>query len=300
MQTFFEYSEEVKEALNQGKPILALESTVITHGLPRPDNLSTGLALEKIARENNVVPATIAVLKGKIKIGLSTDELKCLAFDNHVIKASVRDLGFVVSQKLSAGMTVAATLACAAHAKIKVFSTGGIGGVHRGEELDVSADLTELAKSSVAVVCAGAKAILDLPRTLEFLETHSVPVYGYRTDTLPAFYSPTSSLELPIRIDDIQSLSSILRTQWKLGLVKGALIANPIPADAAISTEVIEPIIHSAIEKANLLGVSGKALTPFLLSEVAKMTEGKSIAANIALLKNNVTIGAQLACGLLE
>ena len=295
MQKFFDYSREVTQALEQGKPVLALESTVITHGLPRPVNLATGLALEKIARDHGVVPATIAIMNGRIKIGLSEEELDFLANLKHVMKASVRDLGLAVSQKLYAGLTVAATLFCAAQAGIKVFSTGGIGGVHRGDTQDISADLTELAKRPVAVVCAGAKAILDLPRTLEFLETFSVQVYGYGTDTLPAFYSPHSEYKLPVRIDDIHALSLAIKTQWELGINAGALIANPIPTEAAIASEEIEPVILQAIEKVKEQRISGKALTPFLLSELAEITEGKSIAANIALIKNNVKVGAQLA-----
>lgn len=295
MQKFFEYSDEVKQAITEYQPILALESTVITHGLPYPQNRDTALALEQIARDQGAVPATIAIMHGKIKIGLSADEVEHLARNQSVIKASVRDLSYAISQKLCAGTTVAATLFCAAKAGIKVFATGGIGGVHRGDAQDISADLIEIARTPIAVVCAGAKAILDLPRTLEFLETHSVPVIGYGTSTLPAFYTPSSPYELTTRVDDIITLAKILRTQAKLGIVSGTLIVNPIPAADAIPVEMIEPVIEQAIHKAEELQINGKAITPYLLSELALATQGKSMRSNIALIKNNVLIGAQLA-----
>lgn len=295
MQQFFEYSDEVRNALANDQPVLALESTVITHGLPYPHNFETGLALEKIARDAGVIPATIAVINGKIKIGVSEAELDLLAQQKSVIKASQRDLAFAISQHLSAGTTVAATLFCAAAAGIRVFSTGGIGGVHRGDEQDISADLIELARTPVAVVCAGAKAILDLPKTLELLETLSVPVIGYGTDTLPAFYSSSTSHQLTARADDVSSLANILKTHWSLGINSGVLIANPIPAQDAIPNEIIEPIIVEAIKKAEQQNIKGKEITPFLLSEVAKVTAGKSRQANISLIKNNVKLGAELA-----
>jgi len=295
MQTIFEYSPAVKHALENKQPILALESTIITHGMPYPENYQTATALEQITRDHHVTPATIALIKGKIKIGLSTEELNYLAQDKSVAKASRRDLGFMVSQKMSAGTTVAATLYCAANAGIKVFATGGIGGVHRGDNGDVSADLIELARNPVAVVCAGAKAILDLPRTLEYLETHSIPIIGYRTQVLPAFYTDNTDHVLPATANDVGILSDIVKTHWQLGLASGLLIVNPIPAAEAISRSEIEPAIHSALEKAQQQNLSGKALTPFLLSEVAKITQGKSVKANIALIKNNVLLGAKLA-----
>ncbi len=295
MQNYFDYSPEVRDALDDNKPVLALESTVITHGLPYPQNLETGLALEQIAREYKVTPATIAIMNGKIKIGLSTQELEFLAQDKSVVKASKRDLPVVLSQKISAGTTVAATLFCAAAAGIRVFSTGGIGGVHRGDAQDISADLIELANTPVAVVCAGAKAILDLPRTLEFLETYSVPVVGFRTDTLPAFYTEKTNYKLPIRVDDIPTLVAMLKILWQLHFNSGMLIANPIPTIDSIPTEIIEPVIAAAIKEANEKGITGKDITPFLLSEVAYATEGKSQQANISLIKNNVRVGAELA-----
>lgn len=295
MQSYFEYSEEVKYAKKNQKPILALESTIITHGLPYPINLELACALEDITREFDVTPATIAVIDGKIKIGLSKDELEFLVNNKNTIKASRRDLPYVISQGLSAGTTVAATLFCAAAAEIKLFATGGIGGVHRGDAEDISADLIQLANTPVAVVCAGAKAILDLPKTLEFLETHSVPVIGYRTGILPAFYSIKTAYTLPMRANDIYEIANMLKTHWQLGFSSGVLIANPIPESDEIPAKIIEPVIIDAIKKSQEKNISGKAITPFLLNELAQMTQGKSIQANIALIKNNVRLGAELA-----
>ena len=295
MHNFFEYSDEVKDALEDNKPVLALESTVITHGLPYPANAETGLSLENIARENKVVPATIAIMNGKIKIGLTKDELDFLAQSKQIVKASKRDLPVVISQKLSAGTTVAATLFCAAAAGIKVFSTGGIGGVHRGDAQDISADLVELAHTPIAVVCAVAKAILDLPRTLEFLETYSVPVVGFRTDYLPAFYTEKTPYKLTTRADSIAELAAMLKVQWQLNMASGMLVMNPIPAEDSIPADIIEPVIVDAIRKAEAQGITGKEITPFLLSEVSKATAGKSQRANISLIKNNVRLGAELA-----
>ncbi len=295
MQQFFDYSEEVKQGIHERRPLLALESTLITHGLPVPDNLNTAIAAEKIAREHGVIPATIAVIQGKIKIGLSATELETLAHTNPVMKASVRDLPYLLSKKLTAGTTVAATLFCADNAGIKVFATGGIGGVHRGDEQDISADLIELAKTPIAVVCAGAKAILDLSKTLEFLETHSIPIIGYRTDTLPAFYMSETTFALPTRVDDIASLVDILKIHWQLGLSSGVLIANPISPTDEISSDIIEPAIAGALQKAKKKQIHGKAITPYLLKEVAAATQGKSLQANINLIKNNVRLGAMIA-----
>jgi pseudouridine-5'-phosphate glycosidase len=233
-------------------------------------------------------------LPSLIKIGLSKDELDFLAQNKQVVKASKRDLSLVLSQKLSAGTTVAATLFCAAEAGIKVFSTGGIGGVHRGDAQDISADLVELAHTPVAVVCAGAKAILDLPRTLEFLETYSVPVIGFRTDYLPAFYTEKTGHKLTARADNVAELAAMLKVQWQL-MNSGMLIMNPIPTEDSIPADVIEPVIVEAIRKAEAAGITGKEITPFLLSEVSKATAGKSQKANISLIKNNVRLGAELA-----
>lgn len=295
MQTYFEFSAEVKNAISDRKPILALESTLITHGLPHPHNLETALALEQIARENGVTPATIAIMNGKVKIGLTHDELQTLVKDENVVKASVRDIPYVLSRKLNAGTTVASTLYCADYAGIKVFATGGIGGVHRGDDHDISADLIELAKTPIAVVCAGAKAILDIPRTLEYLETHSVPVIGYRTNKLPAFYSTESAYPVQARLDDVSALAELMKVHWQIGLRSGVLIANPIPVSDEIPAETIEPVIASALTHAKEKNIRGKQITPYLLSEVATVTKGKSLEANIQLIKNNVRLGAMLA-----
>lgn len=295
MQQYFEYSAEVEQAMKEKKPILALESTLITHGLPFPQNIEVAKAVEQIARDKGVVPATIAIMKGKIKIGLSLDELNELVHDKNVAKASCRDLPFILSKGQSAGTTVASTLFCAEYAGIRVFATGGIGGVHRGDGQDVSADLIQLARTPIAVVCAGVKAILDLPRTLEFLETYSIPVIGYGTDTLPAFYTSSSIHKLQARVDDMEALARLVKIHWQLGLPSGLLIANPILAQDEIQAETIEPVIVAALKQAEEKQIIGKAITPFLLGEVANATKGKSLEANINLIKNNVRVGAELA-----
>lgn len=295
MQQFFEYSDEVRQAMEQRKPILALESTIISHGMPYPQNVETALAVEQLARDSGAIPATIAIVQGKIKIGLSERELQQFARDEQVLKASRRDLPMIISQGHSAGTTVAATLFCAAAANIKVFATGGIGGVHRGEDQDISADLIELARTPIAVICAGAKSILDLPRTLEFLETMSVPVVGYRTHVLPAFYTDATKYKLPATVDNVTMLADFLKAHWQLGMTSGVLITNPIPSEHAIPAATIEPVIESAIVKAAQQNITGKALTPFLLKEIVELTHGKSLQANIALIKNNVKLGAELS-----
>lgn len=295
MQSLFEYSEEVAFAKQHNQPILALESTLITHGLPYPHNLEIALEVEEIARKQQVTPATIALMNGKIKIGLSSTELEILIQDKQSIKASRRDIPYVISQKLNAGTTVASTLFCAHKANIKVFATGGIGGVHRGEDQDISADLIELAQSPIAIVCAGAKAILDLPKTLEFLETFSISVIAYQTDTLPAFYSATSAYPLFSRINEVTELAHLLKVHWQLGMTAGVLIANPIPRQDEIAADVIEPAIHAALQLAQQKNIRGKAITPFLLNEIVNVTEGRSLQANKQLIKNNVHLGAQLA-----
>ncbi len=295
MKQFFDYSPEVKTALEHKKPILALESTIISHGMPYPDNYETALAVEQIVREHDVTPATIAVIDGTIKIGLTANELQQFANNKEVLKASRRDLPFIVANRHSAGTTVAATLFCATKAGIKLFATGGIGGVHRGDAQDISADLIEISRTPIAVICAGAKAILDLPRTLEFLETMSVPVIGYRTKVLPAFYTDATHYPLSTWVDDVSTLAHILTAHWDLGMSSGVLVTNPIPTEFNIPIQEIEPVIMNAIQKAEQNNISGKALTPFLLAEVAQLTQGKSLLANIALIKNNARLGAELA-----
>ncbi|HHT0593419.1 TPA: pseudouridine-5'-phosphate glycosidase [Legionella anisa] len=295
MKQFFDYSPEVKSALENKKPVLALESTIISHGMPYPDNYETAQAVEHIVRGYDVTPATIAVIDGKIKIGLTQNELHHFAGNKEVLKASRRDLPFLAANRYSAGTTVAATLFCAAKAGIKLFATGGIGGVHRGDAQDISADLIEISRTPIAVICAGAKAILDLPRTLEFLETMSVPAIGYRTQVLPAFYTDSTQYSLSTWVEDVPTLAQIVTAHWDIGMSSGVLITNPIPAEFNIPLEVIEPVIMDAISKAEQNNISGKALTPFLLAEVAQLTQGKSLLANIALIKNNARLGAELA-----
>ncbi|MCW8416678.1 pseudouridine-5'-phosphate glycosidase [Fluoribacter dumoffii] len=299
MQQFFDYSPEVKLALEHKQPVLALESTIISHGMPYPENYETAAAVEQIVRDHGVTPATIAVMDGKIKIGLSANELHHFANNEAVMKASRRDLPYIIAHKCSAGTTVAATLFCAAKAGIKLFATGGIGGVHRGDAQDISADLIEISRTPIAIICAGAKAILDLPRTLEFLETMSVPVIGYRTKVLPAFYTDSTQYPLSTWVDDVPTLAKILTAHWELEMSSGLLITNPISAEFNIPLEVIEPVIGNALHKAEQHNISGKELTPFLLSEIAHLTQGKSLRANIALIKNNARLGAELACAML-
>jgi pseudouridine-5'-phosphate glycosidase len=295
MSLFFELSEEVADALAQKKPLLALESTLITHGFSYPDNVEIALRAEAIAREHQVTPATIAIINGKIKCGLSTNEIEELANKKEAIKASRRDLAYAIAEKRNAGTTVAATLYCANQLGIKVFATGGIGGVHRGEDWDISADLIELARTPLAVVCAGAKSILDLPKTLEFLETLSIPIIGYKTKQLPSFYSATSKHALPFSVDTISALVNIIRTHWQMQESSGILITNPIPRDDEIAAEIIEPIIEAALMNAVKKNIKGKNITPFLLNEVATATQQKSSTANKKLIENNVSLGAKLA-----
>lgn len=295
MQQFIEYSFEVEQAIKQKKPLLALESTVLTHGLPYPQNIEVAKILEQIVKEHDVVPATIAIIKGKIKIGLTAREFDILTQDKQIVKASSRDIPYLLSQGMSAGTTVSATLFCADAAGIKVFATGGIGGVHRGEAQDISADLIELARTPIAVICSGAKAILDLPKTLQYLETFSIPIVGYRTDNLPAFYTAETQYKLPIRIDHIQGLLKLLKIHWQLGMAASVIIANPIPKKEEIPVTDIEPVIHEALRKAFDKQITGQEVTPFILNEVMHETGGKSLKANIELLKSNVTLGAQLA-----
>ena len=295
MYQYFEYSSEIETAIKERKPIIALESTLITHGLPYPQNIETALSMEDIVRKQGVAPATIAIMQGKIKIGLSRSELETLVADKQALKASKRDIPYILAKGLNAGTTVAATLFCADYAGIKIFATGGIGGVHRGDDKDISADLIELAKTPIAVICTGAKAILDLPKTLEFLETYSIPIVGYRTTTFPAFYSSTTSYPLSVSVDDIRELVNLLKLHWQLSMPSGILIANPIPVEDEISSGVIEPVIANALKLAESRQIYGKDITPFLLNEVAHATEGKSLQANINLIKNNAKLGALLA-----
>ncbi|ATA59692.1 pseudouridine-5'-phosphate glycosidase [Geobacillus stearothermophilus] len=297
MNDFLVFSEEVAQAKAEQKPIVALESTIISHGMPYPENVQTAKAVEQIIRDRGAVPATIAILNGNIKIGLTEDELEQLGTSRDVEKVSRRDLPYVVAMKKHGATTVAGTMICAEMAGIRVFATGGIGGVHRGAEqtMDISADLQELSRTNVAVVCAGAKSILDLGLTLEYLETHGVPVIGYQTDVLPAFYSRTSPFRVDYRLDSVEEIAQFIETKWKLGLNGGVVIANPVPKEEELEESYITAIIEQALNEAEEKHITGKAVTPFLLDRVKTLTGGKSLKANIALVKNNAALAADLA-----
>lgn len=295
MLAHFDYSAEVLQAKQDNKPILALESTLITHGLPAPYNQEIALSAENIVRAANVVPATIAILNGQIKIGLTTDELEQLINDKTCVKASTRDLPYLLTQKLSAGTTVAATAFCAHVAGIKTFATGGIGGVHRGNAMDISADLIAISKTPIAIVCSGAKVILDLAKTLEFLETYSIPIVGYQTEYLPGFYCAQTPHKLPAVFNTLESLAQYLHVHWQCNSNMGVIVANAIPHADEIPLAVIEPVINQALQQATAKQITGKAITPFLLNAIREMTAGKSLTANLSLIKNNVRVGAELA-----
>ena len=294
---YIDIKPEVLEALNNGEAVVALESTIISHGMPYPENIETALNVEKIIRGEGATPATIAILGGRIKVGLNEEELEYLARSKNVVKTSRRDIPFVISQKLDGGTTVAATMIIASLAGIKVFATGGIGGVHRNAQktFDISADLQELASTNVAVVCAGPKSILDIGLTLEYLETNGVPVIGFKTDELPAFYSRRSGFKVDYRVDSAEELARAIKAKWDLGLEGGLVIGNPIPKEYEIDYEVINEAIEEALEEAEAIGVKGKEITPFLLSKVKDITKGKSLKANIQLVYNNVKVASQLA-----
>jgi pseudouridine-5'-phosphate glycosidase len=295
-----DFSPEVAEALSAKKPIVALESTIITHGMPYPRNVETARFVEEAAREMGAVPATIAVIDGRFRVGLDGREIERLGeLTGGVVKASRRDLALVAARKGSAGTTVAATMFIAGLAGLEVFATGGIGGVHRGAEetFDISADLVELARTRVAVVCAGAKSILDIEKTLEYLETQGVAIVGYRCDEFPAFYARSSGFRLEHRCDGLHDLARMIRLQRDIG-PGGLLIANPIPEDHALEQAAIEERIAEAVAEAKAQGVGKKDATPFLLERVVELTEGKSLEANIALIRNNAVLAAQAAAEL--
>lgn len=297
---YLSISTEVAAALAAGKPIVALESTIITHGMPYPQNLEMASNVEAVIRANGAVPATIAIMDGKFCVGLGADDLERLAkAGGSAAKASRRDVSALLVNKQIAGTTVATTMQIAAAAGIKVFATGGIGGVHRGAEetFDISADLEELSRTPVAVVCAGAKSILDIPKTLEVLETNGVPVLGYRTDDFPAFWARSSGLKVDHRFDDVADIARVLEKQIELGL-GGLLVANPIPEDAALDPKAIEARILQAVTQAEAEGVGRKEATPYLLKRIFELTEGKSLVANIALVENNAKVAAQIAVAL--
>ena len=292
-----DYSNEVARAFSRGEAVVALESTIISHGMPYPENVTTAQTLEDTIREAGAVPATIAVLDGRIKIGLGTEQIEFLGQAENIKKASRRDLPVIIAEGAHAATTVAATMIAAAMAGIRVFATGGIGGVHRGAEntFDISADLQELSRTNVAVICAGAKAILDLQLTLEYLETLGVPVLGYGTDELPAFYSRSSGLKVDHRIDTPEQAAAILAAKWTCGLEGGVLIANPIPEEFSMQKEKIDNAIEVALAEARRMGISGKELTPFLLEKIKELTGGESLSANIELVKNNAAVAARIA-----
>ncbi len=298
MKAFIQILPEVRSALDAERPVVALESTLITHGLPRPVNLEVARRLEAIVREAGATPATIAIIGGIIRVGLDDTSLDYLANASNVRKASRRDLPVVVAQKGDGATTVAATMWVAAQAGIRVFATGGIGGVHRGQPFDVSADLPELARTPVVVVCAGAKAILDLPLTLEWLETHGVPVIGYQCDEFPAFYSRRSGLPVDARVDTPEEAAAIIAAKWRLEIEGGVLVAAPIPVEWELDPATAEDAIQEALAEAERNGIRGKAITPFLLERVSQLTGGESLRANVALLENNARVAAELAAAM--
>ena len=295
---YLNINPEVQKALDDNKPIVALESTIISHGMPFPQNLETAIMLEDEVRKNGAIPATIALINGEIKVGLTKDELTSLAKEGlKVIKTSRRDIAYVIANKLTGATTVAATMIAADKAGIKIFATGGIGGVHRGatDTFDISADLQELAKTDVAVVCAGIKAILDLELTLEYLETLGVPLLGYQTDELPAFYTRQSGFKVDYNMQSPKEIANLLKAKWDLGLEGGVIIANPIPEESSLDFDLMTNAINKAIIQQNKLGIKGKKSTPFLLSKVKEFTDGESLVSNIELVKNNVILAAKIA-----
>jgi pseudouridylate synthase len=297
MNELIQLSPEVAAAREQGRPVVALESTIIAHGMPWPQNLETAREVEDVIRAEGAVPATIAVIGGRIRVGLTNEELQQLAQSPDAMKLSRRDLPFAIATGRLGATTVAATMICAHLAGIEVFVTGGIGGVHRGghESFDISADLQELARTPVAVVCAGAKSILDLGLTLEYLETHGVPVLSVGQDNFAAFFTPDSGLKADFRMDDAEAQARFIRAKWGLGLSGGVVLSNPVPAAQAMPREEIDAITAQALAEADAQGIVGKAITPFLLARIKALTGGRSLATNIALVKNNAVAGARLA-----
>lgn len=288
-------SPDVSRAIRANLPVVALESTVITHGLPRPQNLQLARDMERAVREEGATAATVAFLDGQLHIGLNENELERLANEKEPYKVGPRDFATVITEEACGGTTVAGTMLACKHAGIKVFATGGIGGVHRESSFDVSADLQALATIPMIVVCAGAKAILDLPATLEYLETMNVPVVGYGTDDFPAFYSRESGLDVSVKVETPEDVVEFARAHWKTGLLSAVLVANPVPAGEAISKSEMEPLIEKASKEAKEKGIHGKEVTPFLLQRINELTKGKSMRANLALLLNNAQLAARIA-----
>jgi pseudouridine-5'-phosphate glycosidase len=288
-------SSEISKAIRALLPIVALESTVLTHGLPRPQNLQLARDMERVVREEGATPATIAFLDGHLHVGLNDAELERLANEDDAHKVGPRDFATVITQGANGGTTVAGTMLACKHANIKVFATGGIGGIHRESQFDTSADLQALANIPMIVVCAGAKAILDLPATLEYLETMSVPVVGYGTDEFPAFYSRESGLDVSVKLDSPKDIVDFAKAHWAAGLQSAVLVANPVPITDAISKSEMEPMIQKASKEAKQKGIHGQKLTPFLLQRISELTHAKSMRANLSLLLNNAHLAAQIA-----
>ena len=297
---YLELKPEVKEALEQGRPVVALESTIIAHGMPYPKNVETALNVEQVIREHGAVPATIAIIDGVIKVGLTPEEIEYLGTASGVLKVSRRDLPLVIAKKMDGATTVAGTMMAAAMAGIKVFVTGGIGGVHRGagESFDISADLEEFKTTNVTVVCAGCKSILDIPATMEYLETKGVPVVCYGSDEIPAFYSRRSGVMAELRMDSAEEIAEMIKAKDMMELPGGVLVTCPVPEEDEIPFEVMDAYIREALADCEKDGVTGKRITPYLLSKVKDLTEGRSLEANIKLVLNNAALGAEIAKGL--
>lgn len=303
MNEWLDILPEVNDALQSGQAVVALESTIICHGMPPSGNIETAFSVEQAVRDNGAVPATIAILEGRLKLGLTAQEIKYLGEKGkQIVKTSRRDIPFLVARRQDGATTVAATMIIAAMAGVRVFATGGIGGVHRGIEstMDISADLQELARTNVAVVCAGIKSVLDIGRTLEYLETHGVPVVGYQTDTLPAFYTRDSGFRVDYRVDTPEEVATAMKIKWATGIDGGLVIANPVPEAWSMDPDEIEKLIAEAIVQMNQDGISGKDTTPFLLSRIAELTSGDSLATNIQLVLNNAKLAAEIACAAAE
>ncbi len=297
LKEYMDIKEEVRIALEKGEPVVALESTIISHGMPYPKNVETALKVESIIRENGAIPATIGIIGGRIKVGLTEDEITHLGKAEGVLKTSRRDIPFILAKGLDGATTVASTMIIANLAGIKIFATGGIGGVHRNaqETFDISADLEELAQTNVAVVCAGAKSILDIGLTLEYLETAGVPVVGYKTNELPAFYTRRSGFNVDYRVDSPEELAKAIKIKWDLGLDGGLVIGNPIPEEYELDFDAINEAIEKAVKEAEEKGIKGKESTPFLLAKVKEITGGESLEANIQLVYNNAKVASLLA-----
>lgn len=297
LEKYLDINPEIKEALEEGKAVVALESTIISHGMPYPKNVETALSVEKIVRDNGAIPATIAIMDGKLKVGLTPAEIETLGKSHDAVKVSRRDIPFILTAGKIGATTVASTMIIANLAGIKIFATGGIGGVHRGAQdtFDISADLQELSQTNVAVVCAGAKSILDIGLTLEYLETQGVPVVGFGTDELPAFYTSKSGFGVDYRIDTPKELSEALQAKWDLDLKGGVVIANPIPKEYEMDPAVINQAIEAALKESEEKGIKGKESTPFLLAKVKELTGGSSLDSNIQLVFSNAKVGAQIA-----